>query len=43
MNEAVELLERAARDEDVQTIYKILRAMGIGYNKTLPERVAAVD
>ena len=43
LNEAVELLERAARDEDVQTIYKILRAMGIGYNKTLPERVAAVD
>ena len=43
LNEAVALLERAAQDEDVSTIYKILRAMGIGYDETLPERVAAAD
>ena len=43
LNEALDLLEKAARDEDVPTIYKILCAMGIGYNENLPERVAALD
>ena len=43
LNEAVALLERAARDEDVSTIYKILRAMGIGYHETLSEPVAVAD
>ncbi len=39
LNEALDLLEKAARDEDVPTIYKILCAMGIGYNENLPERL----
>lgn len=43
LGEAIALLERAALEEDVTTIYKVLATMGIGYNEVPPERVATSE